>query len=116
MHLTRDNFHMLANEALRLEPSAERLVLSNEQIAKHNKELDEYMVKNYPDAWVKDPGISEYVFAATGKIFVRLVAGMHEPMSKEAEWDGAVYMLADVETGEAMGDDACDVIEACRLQ
>ena len=114
--ISPDDFNDLSEHALSRVPDSKRIVLSTEQIDTHNEALDAYMRINYPDAWVHDKVSSDYIFAATGRLFVRMVDGIDGAMATPAAADGAVYMVTDLETGDAMANEACWVIDTYRLQ
>ena len=116
--LTPDDFNELADHALSRRPDKDRVILSAAEIQEHNADLDAYMVENFPEDWIRDAVAleqQEYVFAATGRVFLRTVKDLDGAMATPATPDGAVYMVTNEETSAEMMNEACWVIDTFRL-
>lgn len=91
------SFETEAWHAVAPKPSGKVLALSPEQIEAHNKAFDEYMAQAYqPHDRVEDKDtleMAEFVFAITGKLFVRVVKQGYPSQASTPDEDGVQYLV-----------------------
>ena len=91
------NFELEAHRAMAPRLKSECLVLSATDIRVHNTEFDQYMEKAYkPEDQVKNEDIKQmaaWVFAVTGKLFVRVVREGIPSQASPPDEAGVQYMV-----------------------